>query len=170
MSTQGIFIGVSVEAATVVTRKEANRDFYGMHISAKELLMGDFPPPKAAEPLYKALEEVRFDVKTRGCFCRECVPGSRGTIFSCFVACISVFVDGANKCATSPTPPSAKFPIPYVDSGFRAKPRQTMIHASSYGFFFFPSSRDSNTHKICNNKKGFLLIFVLSSKKQNKTP
>ncbi|CAN0170977.1 unnamed protein product [Ascophyllum nodosum] len=61
--SKGIFIGVSVEAATVVTRKEANRDFYGMHISAKELLMGDFPPPKAAEPLYKALEEVESNIR-----------------------------------------------------------------------------------------------------------
>lgn len=55
-----MFIGVSVEAATVVTRREANRDFYGIDVTAKELLMGDFPPPKAAEPLYKALEEVGF--------------------------------------------------------------------------------------------------------------
>ena len=43
----------------MVTRKDANRDFYGTKVSAEELLLGDFPAPKAAEPLYKALEEVR---------------------------------------------------------------------------------------------------------------
>ncbi|CBN74029.1 conserved unknown protein [Ectocarpus siliculosus] len=56
--SKGVFIGVSLEAATMVTRKDTNRDFYGTKVSAQELLLGDFPPPKAAEPLYKALEEV----------------------------------------------------------------------------------------------------------------
>ena len=42
----------------MVTRKDTNRDFYGTVVSAQELLLGDFPPPKAAEPLYNALEEV----------------------------------------------------------------------------------------------------------------
>lgn len=59
--SKGVFIGVSLEAATVVTRKDANRDFYGTKVSAEELLLGDFPAPKAAEPLYRALEEVRAD-------------------------------------------------------------------------------------------------------------
>ncbi|CAN0065421.1 unnamed protein product, partial [Scytosiphon promiscuus] len=58
--SKGVFIGVSLEAATVVTRKDTNRDFYGAKVSAEELLLGDVPPPKAAEPLYKALEEVRY--------------------------------------------------------------------------------------------------------------
>lgn len=56
--SKGVFIGVSLEAATVVTRKDTNRDFYGTKVSAEQLLLGDFPAPKAAEPLYKALEEV----------------------------------------------------------------------------------------------------------------
>lgn len=56
---------MSLEAATVVTRKDTNRDFYGTKVSAGELLLGDFPPPKAAEPLYKALEEVRNHVKQK---------------------------------------------------------------------------------------------------------
>lgn len=63
---QGVFIGVSVEAATVVTRKDANRDFYGGDVSAQELLLGDYPRPKAAEPLYKALEEVSPDGEGQG--------------------------------------------------------------------------------------------------------
>lgn len=57
--TQGVFLGVSVEAGTLVTRKDANRDFYGADVSAQELLLGDYPQPKAAEPLYTAIEEVR---------------------------------------------------------------------------------------------------------------
>lgn len=61
--SKGVFIGVSLEAATVVTRKDANRDFYGTKVSAEELLLGGFPAPKAAEPLYQALEEVRACVR-----------------------------------------------------------------------------------------------------------
>lgn len=56
---KGVFLGVSVEAGTLVTRKDANRDFYGADASAQELLLGDYPAPKAAEPLYAALREVR---------------------------------------------------------------------------------------------------------------
>lgn len=42
----------------MVTRKDTNRDFYGTDVSAGQLLLGDYPPPKAAEPLYAALHEV----------------------------------------------------------------------------------------------------------------
>lgn len=56
---QGVFIGVSVEAGTLFTRKDANRDFYGSVVTPGQLLLGDYPPPKAAEPLYNALREVR---------------------------------------------------------------------------------------------------------------
>eukprot|EP00904_Undaria_pinnatifida_P008866 jgi/Undpi1/5109/HiC_scaffold_19.g08461.m1 len=63
--SKGVFIGVSLEAATMVTRKDTNRDFYGTVVSAQELLLGDFPPPTAAEPLYKALEEVETRVRPR---------------------------------------------------------------------------------------------------------
>lgn len=56
--SKGVFLGVSVEAGTLVTRKDANRDFYGADVSAQELLLGDYPQPKAAEPLYTAIEEV----------------------------------------------------------------------------------------------------------------
>lgn len=72
--SKGVFIGVSIEAATVVTRKDTNRDFYGRKVSADELLLGNFPPPKAAEPLYNALAEVKklsFFARARA---RLCVP------------------------------------------------------------------------------------------------
>ena len=49
----------------MVTRKDTNRDFYGTKVSAEELLLGDFPAPKAAEPLYEALEEVRLRLRFR---------------------------------------------------------------------------------------------------------
>ncbi|CAM9561141.1 unnamed protein product, partial [Discosporangium mesarthrocarpum] len=56
--SKGIFIGVSLEAATVFTRNHANRDFYGGPVTARDLLLGDHPPPRAAGPLYRAIAEV----------------------------------------------------------------------------------------------------------------
>eukprot|EP00611_Tribonema_gayanum_P027474 TRINITY_DN67_c0_g1_i11.p1 TRINITY_DN67_c0_g1~~TRINITY_DN67_c0_g1_i11.p1 ORF type:complete len:577 (-),score=150.00 TRINITY_DN67_c0_g1_i11:421-2151(-) len=56
--SKGLFLGASFEAGTIVSRTEANQTFYGTAVSAKELLLGNYPAPKAAEPLYRALEEV----------------------------------------------------------------------------------------------------------------
>jgi lipid-binding SYLF domain-containing protein len=56
---QGLFVGASVEAATLVHRSDANRDFYGRRVQPKELLLGGYAPPVAAEPLYRAIAEVR---------------------------------------------------------------------------------------------------------------
>ncbi|KAG5192005.1 hypothetical protein JKP88DRAFT_284776 [Tribonema minus] len=56
--SKGLFLGASFEAGTIVSRTDANQTFYGTAVSAKELLLGNYPAPKAAEPLYRALEEV----------------------------------------------------------------------------------------------------------------
>jgi lipid-binding SYLF domain-containing protein len=55
---QGLFVGASLEAATLVHRSDANRDFYGRKVQPKELLLGGYAPPVAAEPLYRAIAEV----------------------------------------------------------------------------------------------------------------
>jgi lipid-binding SYLF domain-containing protein len=49
---------VSLEASVIACRPEVNRDFYGQDIKPTALLTGQYPRPVAAEPLYKALEEI----------------------------------------------------------------------------------------------------------------
>jgi lipid-binding SYLF domain-containing protein len=53
-----LFFGVSLEASVIACRPEVNRDFYGQDIKPTALLTGQQPRPTAAEPLYKALEEI----------------------------------------------------------------------------------------------------------------
>jgi len=52
--SQGLFVGMSLEGSVVSVRSDVNTKFYGRQVSAKELL--NLPGPKAAEPLYRALE------------------------------------------------------------------------------------------------------------------
>lgn len=56
--SKGFFVGLSLEAGTLVTRNDANRDFYGLEVSPRALLRGHHPPPVAAAPLYNAIAEV----------------------------------------------------------------------------------------------------------------
>jgi lipid-binding SYLF domain-containing protein len=56
--SKGLFIGVSLEASTIFSRADVNRNFYGMDVKPSALLSGEVQRPKAAEPLYKALTEV----------------------------------------------------------------------------------------------------------------
>jgi lipid-binding SYLF domain-containing protein len=53
--TKGLFAGVSLEGAVIVTRKEANARYYGKPVSAGDILHGRVPPPKGAAPLRNAL-------------------------------------------------------------------------------------------------------------------
>lgn len=59
--SKGLFFGASLEAAGIAARPDVNRAFYGEKISISSLLCGDFPPPKGAEPLYRAIAEVLFE-------------------------------------------------------------------------------------------------------------
>jgi lipid-binding SYLF domain-containing protein len=52
--SQGLFVGMSLEGSVVSVRNDVNAKFYGRQVSAKALL--STPGPKAAEPLYKALD------------------------------------------------------------------------------------------------------------------
>lgn len=53
--SRGAFAGVSLEGTVVFTRDRLNHTFYGHPASAKQLLSGRIAPPRAAEPLYRAL-------------------------------------------------------------------------------------------------------------------
>ena len=60
--SKGLFFGASLEASGIATRTDVNRAFYGESVSISSLLCGDYPPPKGAEPLYRAIDEVLFDI------------------------------------------------------------------------------------------------------------
>lgn len=59
--SKGLFFGASLEASGIAARPDVNRAFYGEKLTISNLLSGDYPPPKGAEPLYKAINEVLFD-------------------------------------------------------------------------------------------------------------
>jgi len=53
--SRGVFAGVALDGTVVFTRDRLNHVFYGHPASAKQLLSGRIEPPRAAEPLYRAL-------------------------------------------------------------------------------------------------------------------
>lgn len=59
--SKGLFVGASLEAAGIAARPDVNRAFYGEKISVSSLLTGEYPPPKGAEVLYRAIEDVLYD-------------------------------------------------------------------------------------------------------------
>jgi hypothetical protein len=52
----GLFAGVSLEGTVLIERKDANRDFYGTHVPARDILGGRVPPPEIASRLYEIIE------------------------------------------------------------------------------------------------------------------
>jgi lipid-binding SYLF domain-containing protein len=55
--SQGLFAGVSLEGTVVYTRDEANAEFYGKPVQAREILSGSIPPPAGAQKLLKFLSK-----------------------------------------------------------------------------------------------------------------
>ncbi len=45
-----------MEGTVLIERKDANRDFYGSPISARDILGGKVPPPEVASQLYEIIE------------------------------------------------------------------------------------------------------------------
>lgn len=56
--SQGLYVGLSLEGAIIVTRHDVNERFYGRTISVADLLGGVEAQPKAADPLYGAIKRV----------------------------------------------------------------------------------------------------------------
>lgn len=55
----GAFIGISLEGNLVSTRIDTNLRFYGdPYLTAADILLGNVDRPKAAEPLYVALQDL----------------------------------------------------------------------------------------------------------------
>jgi lipid-binding SYLF domain-containing protein len=62
VQSKGLFFGASLEASGIASRPDVNRAFYGENVSISSILCGDYPAPKGAEPLYRAIDEVLFDI------------------------------------------------------------------------------------------------------------
>ncbi|TCD70792.1 hypothetical protein EIP91_001823 [Steccherinum ochraceum] len=54
--SKGLFAGLSLEGTALIERKDANRDFYGSPVPAREILSGRVPPPEVASRLYEVIE------------------------------------------------------------------------------------------------------------------
>jgi len=55
--SHGFFVGMSLEGSVVATRHDVNAKFYGSSVTPEELLLDSaVAPPRAAEPLYHALQ------------------------------------------------------------------------------------------------------------------
>lgn len=55
-SAKGAFAGLAVEGTMMWCRSDLNQTFYGRPVTPRQLLSGQIPPPRAAGPLYRALE------------------------------------------------------------------------------------------------------------------
>lgn len=54
--SKGLFAGLSLEGTVLIERKDANRDFYGSIVPAKDILTGLVPPPEVASKMYEVIE------------------------------------------------------------------------------------------------------------------
>jgi SH3 domain-containing YSC84-like protein 1 len=54
--SKGLFAGVSIEGSVILERKDANAEFYGRKVSAKEILTGKVQPPAECEILYSSIK------------------------------------------------------------------------------------------------------------------
>jgi len=55
-SAKGAFAGVAIEGSVMWCRSDLNQTFYGRPVTPRQLLSGQIPPPRAAAPLYRALD------------------------------------------------------------------------------------------------------------------
>lgn len=63
--SKGLYAGASLEGTVLVERKDANRDFYGQPIPAKDLLEGKVPAPEAASAMYEVIEAAEMVDESR---------------------------------------------------------------------------------------------------------
>mmetsp|Transcript_29106 Transcript_29106/g.29458 ORF Transcript_29106/g.29458 Transcript_29106/m.29458 type:complete len:405 (+) Transcript_29106:345-1559(+) len=56
--SHGLFAGVSLDGAVILSRPEVNLRFYGRAVDPQQLLNGDMSPPVAAQPLYDSLNSA----------------------------------------------------------------------------------------------------------------
>jgi len=55
--SQGLFAGISLEGTVIATRDEANAEYYGKPVAAKDILSGKVQPPDGAKKLQQVLSK-----------------------------------------------------------------------------------------------------------------
>ncbi|KIL67971.1 hypothetical protein M378DRAFT_159221 [Amanita muscaria Koide BX008] len=75
--SKGLFAGLSLEGTILIERKDANREFYGSPVPAKDILSGRVPPPEVASKLYEIIEAAE-GLDESGLPESSYVPGSTG--------------------------------------------------------------------------------------------
>lgn len=63
--SKGLYAGMSLEGTVLVERKDANKEFYGQVIPAKDLLEGKVPAPEAASAMYEVIEAAEMVDESR---------------------------------------------------------------------------------------------------------
>lgn len=87
--SKGLFAGLSLDGTGFIERKDANRDFYGSPIPARDILEGRVPPPEVASRLYEIIEAAE-GLDESGLPAESYLPGEQGE---------HVPVDGYNVAA-----------------------------------------------------------------------
>ena len=75
----GLFAGLSLEGTVLIERKDANRDFYGSPVPARDILGGRVPPPEVASRLYEIIEAAEGLDETGDEGHDEYEPGAKPT-------------------------------------------------------------------------------------------
>ena len=55
--SQGLFAGISLEGTVIGTRDEANAEYYGRPVAARDILSGKIQPPDAVQKLHQVLSK-----------------------------------------------------------------------------------------------------------------
>lgn len=93
--SKGLFAGLSLEGTALLERKDANKDFYGSAIPARDILGGRVPPPEVASRLYEIIEAAEGLDET-GLPEESYVPSSTGEHLQVHPGNQTVFDAGAN--------------------------------------------------------------------------
>lgn len=60
--SKGLFLGASLEASGIASRPDVNQMYYGEKVSTSALLSGEYPRPRGADVLYRALQSTMSSV------------------------------------------------------------------------------------------------------------
>ena len=91
----GLFAGLSLEGTVLIERKDANKEFYGSAIPARDILGGRVPPPEVASKLYEIIEAAEGLDET-GLPDESYVPSTTGEHIRAHPGNQTVFDAGAN--------------------------------------------------------------------------
>jgi lipid-binding SYLF domain-containing protein len=84
---KGFYAGMSLEGTVLVERKDANKEFYGQPIPAKDLLEGKVPAPEAASAMYEVIEAAEMVDESHlpeKSFVPSATPGGQGESASAY--------------------------------------------------------------------------------------